>query len=176
MSSVTPSGPHIHRGVARATWVVKHRWGPNIGDITEYTVAKREGVERVSISGLSGRGNENWPAELARELNAAINAALEWNGEDPEPKDSNGDNGFQAAQTRDNDGEILSWGSVTEAFEYAEPDDDVWKISFNDSNGRRVRLVRTTDEDGKVSWLYRPMEREIADGLERESQSREGQS
>lgn len=341
-SKVTSHGPHVYRSV-RATWTIRNRWGPILGDTTEYTVAKNDGNKRVHVSGLSGRGNESWPVEAAREIGEALIAAADWS-DDTDDKDSGGkgyssgtsatvarieiernlpDNvdyairhaedgftthlarndkivaaivpigvaraglgdldtskvtrvevinetgrafvqgpslqmqslvkavlqdegrtlkvfinppfdtsravgltdterlsgvveqgeeatglkqdlrasgndvlnrareqdwpaedgpvlkpyaraGVQTAQTRHNDGEILSWVSVTEAFEYAGPDEDVWKISFNDSDGRRVRLVRTTDEDGEVSWLYRPMEREIAEGLERERSHRAG--
>lgn len=88
-------------------------------------------------------------------------------GEGRELADDESPNDFLTAQTRSNDGETLVWETIAEAFEHAEQNNRVWKISFNDTDGRRVRLVRVDAiAGGEPVWAYRPMEREVAEGLE----------
>lgn len=58
----------------------------------------------------------------------------------------------QEVQTRNNDGELKYFSSVFEAFQYAESNLDVWKVSWTDETGKRVRFTRSID-----AWLFRPM-------------------
>lgn len=61
-----------------------------------------------------------------------------------------------AAQTRDNHGACVEWPSVSEAFEYALGDPEVWKVSFPDpgNSEKRIRLVRNSVN----TWVYEPIE------------------
>ena len=58
-------------------------------------------------------------------------------------------------QTRDEYGNLRFFtgdGRVREAFDYADKDPDVWKISFN-YDGEIIRLVR----DANGNWTKHPM-------------------
>jgi hypothetical protein len=46
-------------------------------------------------------------------------------------------------QTRNKDGEILIFSTVSMAFLHASKDKTVWKISWEDANGDRKRFVRS---------------------------------
>lgn len=52
-------------------------------------------------------------------------------------------------QTRDNDGALMQFQTLADAFRAAERDPEIWKISFDGQSGERVRLIRV--EGG---WLY----------------------
>lgn len=56
-------------------------------------------------------------------------------------------------QTRNHEGELMFHRTLSEAFEWAEIDDEVWKISFN-FMGERIRLVR----NGGAGWWHEPIE------------------
>jgi len=58
-------------------------------------------------------------------------------------------------QTRNEDGELQFFDTLSKAFEYAKKDRTVWKISF-DYAGERIRLVRRQARDEYDSWLYEP--------------------
>ena len=68
-------------------------------------------------------------------------------------------------QTRDEDGSLLYFDSVSEAFRYANDTPSVWKVSWDDLDGDRLRFVRTSTDDG---WRYSPITAEellVADHL-----------
>lgn len=54
-------------------------------------------------------------------------------------------------QTRDYDGMLHFYPTVKQAFEAAEVDKLVWKVSFPTADGARARFVRTDDQRG---WIY----------------------
>ena len=57
-------------------------------------------------------------------------------------------------QLRNNEGALLYFDSVFNAFEFATTDPEVWKISWLDEvSKQRVRLVRTVTGD----WKFEPM-------------------
>lgn len=66
-------------------------------------------------------------------------------------------------QLRNDDGATWEVGSVKEAFEAANEDDTIWKISWAEGD-HRIRLVRphTLNGDGNINWdggwLYEPIE------------------
>lgn len=67
--------------------------------------------------------------------------------------------GFQREyQTRSEENGLEFFPTAAEAFEHAEMDKTVWKISWQETETKRVRLVRTCDYDG---WHYEPMDRAI---------------
>lgn len=45
-------------------------------------------------------------------------------------------------QTRDNRGELRFFTSVFEAFEYAQTAPEVWKVSWAEESGKRLRFTR----------------------------------
>lgn len=53
-------------------------------------------------------------------------------------------------QTRHDNGKLQFFFTVHEAFEAAEKDAGIWKISWNDADKFRVRFVR----DINGSWIY----------------------
>jgi len=69
-------------------------------------------------------------------------------------------------QTRNENGELRYFSSITDAFEYANHEADVWKISFDDSNGKRIRLTRR-EVNGLILWEYSPITAEIAELVRR---------
>jgi hypothetical protein len=61
-------------------------------------------------------------------------------------------------QTRSESNGLRFFTSVYNAFEAAERDSSIWKISFNAQNGERVRLIREFDvPTAKMIWKYEPM-------------------
>jgi hypothetical protein len=63
-------------------------------------------------------------------------------------------------QLRTDEGELLHRPTAREAFEYAEEHHEVWRISWTESSGDRVRLVRSHDlVTGPSAWVYDPMGR-----------------
>ncbi len=61
-------------------------------------------------------------------------------------------------QTRNEAGALQMFGSLREAFNHAEKDLSVWKVSFNAEDGSRVRLIRCWDEQqGKTCWSFEPL-------------------
>lgn len=75
----TAGEPRVHRPVPSATWTTTRRWGPNLGDDTEYRVTLTAGgpIEIVA----SNRSSVSIPAELARWLADAVAQAAAWDGE-----------------------------------------------------------------------------------------------
>jgi hypothetical protein len=59
----------------------------------------------------------------------------------------------ETIQTRKRDGSLQFFDSFKEAFEYAQANKEVWKIS-----SKGVRLVRVVDTDGEDAWSYQPLE------------------
>jgi hypothetical protein len=60
-------------------------------------------------------------------------------------------------QTRGN-GECLLWPTIAAAFEAAEKDSSIWKISWdNKETNERVRLVRSTGGILGDLWVYSPI-------------------
>lgn len=190
---VTVRGPEVERRI-RATWTVRHNWGHSVGDVREYFITKEGSTGRVHIAGF--KGNDSLPADAARKIGEALVAAADWtdprdlteqerealdrakaqirDGRGRELSDNENPSDALASQslatefqvqTRSMSGETLYWDTVTEAFEFAGRNNDVEKISFPDGNGRRVRLTRIWCESVDA-WEYRPMEAEIAAGLD----------
>ncbi len=58
-------------------------------------------------------------------------------------------------QTRDDKGGLVFFPTVAEAFEHAAQNPDVWKVSFNDESGTRLRFTRTVPKG--VTWMFDPM-------------------
>ena len=54
-------------------------------------------------------------------------------------------------QTRDYDGSLVFFNTITEALAYAETNAEVWKISFR-AGKEQVRLLRKDNE-----WVYSPI-------------------
>ena len=65
-------------------------------------------------------------------------------------------------QTRNALGELKFFPTVTEAMEYAEAHEDVWKVSFGLPNGERVRLVRK-----ESCFVYEDIITEVLANLEK---------
>lgn len=53
-------------------------------------------------------------------------------------------------QTRSETNGLLHFDTLAKAFQVAEADPTIWKISFSLPNGERVRLVRYADP----KWIY----------------------
>jgi len=61
-------------------------------------------------------------------------------------------------QTRNEAGALQFFDSLRLAFNHAEKDMSVWKVSFNAEDGSRVRLIRCWDEQqGKDCWSFEPL-------------------
>jgi hypothetical protein len=57
-------------------------------------------------------------------------------------------------QVRSYNGGLNYFNSVTDAFEYAKTDFEVWKISWHEKESqRRVRFVRMDDD----TWKFEPL-------------------
>jgi hypothetical protein len=75
-------------------------------------------------------------------------------------------------QTRSEQGDhIRYFDSVNDALSYATSNLDVWKVSWKDLDGKRVRLVKEiifveADDNFQALWKYEPMEDEIKTVLE----------
>lgn len=72
------------------------------------------------------------------------------------------ENTFQV-QTRSDEGGLRYFGSLQEAFDYAEKNKDVWKISFNAEDGSRCRFVKTralavVDTEVQCTWVFEPLD------------------
>lgn len=67
-------------------------------------------------------------------------------------------------QTRDECGQLKFFETLRAAFEHAERDPTVWKISFEAATGERVRLV--WGADGR--WIYEDIMGEALKALEKE--------
>lgn len=52
-------------------------------------------------------------------------------------------------QVRTEEGDLRYYPTLTEAFQAAQEDSRIWKISFSTETAERVRLVRRGD-----SWVY----------------------
>lgn len=63
-------------------------------------------------------------------------------------------------QTRSEDSGLEEFATLKEAFDRAEEDKSIWKISFTISSGERVRLVREWDQYFKDIWVYEPIDKE----------------
>jgi hypothetical protein len=59
-------------------------------------------------------------------------------------------------QTRNDEGELKYFRSVTGAFKYAKLHEDVWKISWAEGH-RRVRFIRLNTD----AWVYQPILPEV---------------
>lgn len=61
-------------------------------------------------------------------------------------------------QTRSEENGILLFETVREAFEFAEKDESIWKISFTDTDDSRARWVKLPGfcHDGKSIWVFDP--------------------
>lgn len=64
-------------------------------------------------------------------------------------------------QTRNVSGELRFFSTLAEAWNYAEKDPTVWKVSFALSTGERVRLV---ERDGQ--WVYEDIVAEVTKRLD----------
>lgn len=65
-------------------------------------------------------------------------------------------------ETCSRDGSIDFFQSVEEAFDHADKNGDVWKVSFNTKDGTRCRFVRgrvILDEAnvGRIGWIFDPI-------------------
>lgn len=56
-------------------------------------------------------------------------------------------------------GPSIGTNSLKKAFEEAETNRDIWKISFSLDNGERVRLIRQVDVYDSIpdQWVYESM-------------------
>ena len=66
-----------------------------------------------------------------------------------------------AVQTRNHSGELKFFQTVKEAFDYAEENSSVWKVSFDET-----RFVRVETVDGKWAWAYQPMDKIVESAIE----------
>lgn len=57
-------------------------------------------------------------------------------------------------QTRNSEGELQFFDTVKEAFDHADEDQTVWKVSFDAEDGSRVRFVESPSKDG---WVFEPI-------------------
>ena len=69
-------------------------------------------------------------------------------------------------QTRNHSGELKFFQTPKEAFDYAEENSSVWKVSFEGT-----RFVRVEAVDGKWVWAYQPMDKIIEETAERMMES-----
>ena len=53
--------------------------------------------------------------------------------------------GYEEYQTRTHDGELKFFPKLSEAFEYAWANPEVWKISWTRTNGQRARFVKQAE-------------------------------
>jgi len=61
-------------------------------------------------------------------------------------------------QTRDGDGAIIQFKSLEQAFDYADKNENVWKVSFKVEDGSRARFVRSSIYGGAVAcWVFDPI-------------------
>lgn len=64
-------------------------------------------------------------------------------------------------QTRDHYGAIIQHPTVAAAFDAAEKDEDIWKISWTiQETGERVRFIRMSERPAYPNeplWSYEPM-------------------
>ena len=60
-------------------------------------------------------------------------------------------------QTRNHSGDLKFFQTVKEAFDYADENMSVWKVSFEGT-----RFVRVEAVDGRWVWDYQPMDKIIA--------------
>lgn len=62
-------------------------------------------------------------------------------------------------QTRNEQGLIQWWPTFRNAVDASKIDVSIWKISFDDSDGDRVRLLRKYEENGTPTnlWEYEPL-------------------
>lgn len=65
-------------------------------------------------------------------------------------------------QTRNHSGELKFFQTPKEAFDYAEENSSVWKVSFEGT-----RFVKVETVDGKWAWAYQPMDKIIEEAAER---------
>jgi len=63
-------------------------------------------------------------------------------------------------QTRDRQGQLEYFSTLKEAYEHAQKNPDVWKISFPLATGERVRLVKMSND-----WVWQDIVREVEDTL-----------
>jgi len=63
-------------------------------------------------------------------------------------------------QTRTYDGTLRFFDDVKDAFDYAEENDRVWKISFGG-----VRLVKVERRPGDKAWSYQPMDEIVREAI-----------
>ena len=68
-------------------------------------------------------------------------------------------------QTRNHSGELKFFSTVKEAFDYAEENSSVWKVSFDEA-----RFVRVETVDGKWAWAYQPMDKIIESAIKEASE------
>lgn len=55
-------------------------------------------------------------------------------------------------QTRNEEGGLLAHSSVALAFDAAKRDLSIWKISYDNEDGSRTRLVKDAG-----AWIYQPL-------------------
>ena len=61
-------------------------------------------------------------------------------------------------QTRSEDNGLRNFSSVKEAFDHANEDRTVWKVSFNAEDGTRVRFVKVGGNIRTCVWEFQPIE------------------
>lgn len=72
----------------------------------------------------------------------------------------------EKVQVRSEETGLQYFDSLDQALAYANKDKTVWKISFNDANGDRVRLVT---RDNGFTWIYESLMDEVRKDLADES-------
>lgn len=63
-------------------------------------------------------------------------------------------------QTRNHSGELKFFQTPKEAFDYAEENPSVWKVSFDGT-----RFVKVEGINGKWAWDYQPMDRIVENAI-----------
>jgi len=63
-------------------------------------------------------------------------------------------------QTRTHDGTLRLFDDVKDAFNYANSNKEVWKISFGG-----VRLVKIHAENWGDAWYYQPMDKIVQEAM-----------
>ncbi len=62
-------------------------------------------------------------------------------------------------QTRQLTGAIIQHSSLKEAFDFANANGYVWKVSFNAEDGTRCRFTRYNSN--KPAWMFDPIEIQV---------------
>lgn len=75
--------PSVRTPPAIATWRTSQRWGPNLGDITDYLITRVDGGRLTVKAGRSGE--VEIPAGSIPWFTAAVAAAAEWTAAGGEP-------------------------------------------------------------------------------------------